>query len=1028
MNGNKLTMTVLAALAAAAANAKTVALWTMDPTEQNGVKLLRCAISPRNDLVLFKHLTITTPDQTIGWNLPPNPDTSPDLVRSAVSRKCVNISGISREGNIISSTEPTLAQAVAPSHDFTIEGWLNIAEFPNNTTRLLLFAGLSGNGSYMLQFAPNSGDATKRDVQIAWRKSNGPSEIETICSSVSNEQLTNAWHHYAFVFTREKANGKSEWAFYLDGTEKGTYEHEPKSNIAVDARFVIGGTQTGNANGNNTAGSFDYWRISDEALSPSEFLCAGGAGTIVPEKKTLAYWKFGRNPDGSVDARDYIGTADFSQGFYTYNTNYLQNAAVGILSVRPSVESHDGNGAVKCLAIDDGGAVLQHPTLGTNLTFDREFSVEGWVKPMWRGTESAQTYLCGTLDNYSGKWRGWIFIMKQDENGYRFLVGAQDGSGTDSTAERGNLTMGESGFNNAAVMSPYYAFDEQWVKLRLSYVPTSVGENLWNGTWTLYVNDEMAGTAIHAKAFDASSSPTDGTFPCFYLGGTSRGGWFHGLLDDWRVSVAGSEVAHWPLDVANGVDMDLTDTHGAYSFAPDRNITVTANADGPTVTNPDTTAMFDGIPSVNSGSARIAAEQNIKGYLAVNDPDLFDAIANATDWTIEGWVMLNQPIPSVNKGALIFALSDRIVPQGMGELPFYIAINPSYQIGPVDNRYLNNAKQVICRNETDWQFPQNTWTHFAVVRSCSVSGATTNGLFRLYVNGTLMKTSEEYQIKKPKITQMLVGGDPKYDVAGGTAELRNLPGSVSSFRISLGALGPDEFLCAQSPAPAADSTLAYWPLNNNNGSVDGTVSVGKGGYEMCLGGDGASGSTAMARRMVNAAGLPSANTGSVSVASAPLSADYIGALVSPSAKESWSVEGYFKNDEGGTVCRMGEAGCGWQLDYEPGENRFSLVAESGALCCPSVSGTFSAAAVATGKWNHVLLTYDASVALPVWRLYVNGQAAGSVASVWSGASSAYGEKFSIVSGGYDLWRVSRGVTEVSDSLYSILPGFLLMYR
>jgi len=1020
----KTTLFVLAfALATLTGTGKTVALWTMDPTVMpDGRTLLRCAVSPHNDLLLGTHNTISSSDQTIGWNLPPNPDTSDFLIGSATSRKCVTSSGIHNQTFFTSSVDPLLAKAVSPSHDFTLEGWMNISQFvadPSGSGRVIFFAGKNGRGSYSLQFSSNTTDTViaKRDVKLVFRNDVVPAM--TFCS-LADTDMQDQWHHYAFAFTYDKGNGKSGWTFYVDGVAKGTVEHDQISNVAVDSRVLLGGATTGNALGNNVVGSFDYWRVSDRALAASDLLCAGGAGTSVPSHQTLAYWKLGRNPDGTVDARDYIGTADLSQGFYTQNTNYVENSAYGICAIRPWPESHDRHGAVKSLPVT--GAHFQHPSLGAQLTFDRTFSVEGYIKPLWRGTEPVNAYLFGTLDNYSDHCRGWLFIMQRGESGYRFLVGAQDGVGSNETAERGNLTKG-SGFQNSAVISSYYPFDEQWRKIRLTYTATSAGANLWNGTWTLYVDDELAGTATHGKTFDASAAPSLMTFDCFFIGGASKGGQAHALFDDWRVAVGNDEIAHWPLDLAaNGVDMDVTDTHGTYSFAPVRNICVSANAGGPTVTNPDMSESFDGNPATSSGSVRIASTQNAKGYLAVYDPNLNVAMRDATEMTFEGWVNWDGTYTD-NGWGIIFAVLPKAAPTS-SNIDFMLRINYKGGITIYDKLFadLNGSSTLATLSS-------NTWTHLALVRTRYDSSGTIKSRYELFVNGESAGSVEANAKTSPAIpSQVFVGGEPWHDLNANSSKIRVFPGSVASFRLSKGALTPAEFLCAAGGEVASPATVAYWPLDNDSGVVDGYVAVGKGGYEMFMGGTGAVGQAGMARKKLDVVGVPSANDGSVSVASDPLFADHVGAFLAPVPHASWSVEGYFKNDAGGMVCRMGEVGCGWQLDYEPSQTRFSLVAAPGPQCAKCTSGTFLATAVMPGDWNHLLLTFDTSADLPVWRLYVNGKTAGSVTNIWSGVGTNYRGMFALGSGEFDLWRVSNGIVDVLDSLYQSPPGMSVIFR
>jgi hypothetical protein len=128
------------------------------------------------------------------------------------------------------------------------------------------------------------------------------------------------------------------------------------------------------------------------------------------------------------------------------------------------------------------------------------------------------------------------------------------------------------------------------------------------------------------------------------------------------------------------------------------------------------------------------------------------------------------------------------------------------------------------------------------------------------------------------------------------------------------------------------------------------------------------------------------------------------------------------------ICRMGEVGSGWQLDYDPVKSLFSLRATAGLSCSPCASGTFSAPFFEVGDWNHILLTFDPFGELPVWELYVNGKSAGRVTSVWRGASVDYGGLFGLGEGSFDMWRVSKRVLSVEESLYRSRPGLWIVIR
>ncbi len=78
--GGKLSL--VAALSAACSlfvQAKTIALWPMEQDTMANAVDTRCAIDPANDLINLKPAQLKTVEQTVGWNLPPNPDVSADL-------------------------------------------------------------------------------------------------------------------------------------------------------------------------------------------------------------------------------------------------------------------------------------------------------------------------------------------------------------------------------------------------------------------------------------------------------------------------------------------------------------------------------------------------------------------------------------------------------------------------------------------------------------------------------------------------------------------------------------------------------------------------------------------------------------------------------------------------------------------------------------------------------------------------------------------------------------------------------------
>ena len=89
-----------------------------------------------------------------------------------------------------------------------------------------------------------------------------------------------------------------------------------------------------------------------------------------------------------------------------------------------------------------------------------------------------------------------------------------------------------------------------------------------------------------------------------------------------------------------------------------------------------------------------------------------------------------------------------------------------------------------------------------------------------------------------------------------------------------------------------------------------------------------------------------------------------------------------------------------------------------------------------GTWHHLALRYDAAVGNGTWSLLVDGVAAGSVTNAWRPSSifdraefrlGAFDGDTSFV-GGYDMWRISRGVRSADAILWMPPKGTLMIFR
>lgn len=1028
-------MTLIAAIGLGSACAKTRALWPMNITRIGGNDYARCSVDPCNDLRLAKKGP-NNPSGTeisIGWNKPPNLSPEGDFVGTLWCFQEIKCTGPCNKEALLSNTNSsTLRMSVQPIHDFTIEGYLNYSSSTPSATngRILYFAGDRESGAHFLSLRKSSDADDFFTVVLQLRNL-----TEFNLGSISESELTNQWCHVALVFKYDDSSPSSRWSFYFNGELTGTATYPKFTNSEVVNSFSLGGTDTGNSNGNNIVGSLCYWRVSDEALSPGDFLDFGGVGTAYqPESHdapTIAYWKLQCLENGMMDCRDYVGDAHLCQRYFELNHDY-RNQNISVPTASPSTDSHDNRGAVRFVPYAGTPATSAgfiNWSLGSRLTLNKRFSVEGWIKPRFKSPESTSRdmYLLGTLDNMAPAWRGWMLIVSRFSDAeWGFKIWAQDGSGG-----RGNLTGSTTGTSFA----PRYGYSTlEWMKCKIEYIPTPiVGEiDHYAGTWKLYVNDALVGQVDHVKEFDDSYDYSSYTFSSFFLGNTSNyaNGAFDGLVDDVKITLEGVDIAYWPLDT-NGANMDVDDKIGGYDFGVNRHISVSANSDGPTVTNPDRSLRFDGNPAVSHGSIRMGEMQTAKGYLGFYDPRYRTIITSQTEgWTLEGFVKIDGAF-QYDYG-ILFACCDG---QGTGKRPdFSLRIYPDGSVKLYDNNYIGNlANNLMSFSQ---KIPRGTWTHVALVRDLMTEGDVRKTRYRLYVNGVLDESEYKLALARApwETVECYLGGVAYYDLHDMTTDIFNLPGSLSNFRLSRGTLGPEDFLCANVPVPAVEEVdnLAFWPFESDGSNINTETAAGRHGYSI-YSNETASGSNDRAASKVCDAALPQMNNGSISVAgNGTMSCDYLGNVLSAISREAWSVEGYFRVGETtGGICGSDLTGTnGWVLGYDSTTNAFFVeagVPGHASLVPKSYFKVMSG--FLPNTWHHILLQFSPGYGgATVWTLYVNGKLAGTVFGNWIKQDTQQESGFSFGQGDFDLWRVTTGLLDVADSLYCPLSGLTIIIK
>ena len=172
------------------------------------------------------------------------------------------------------------------------------------------------------------------------------------------------------------------------------------TNSYTRHQFDLGGRR-GNQ-GNNINAVFDYWRISDKVLEPSEFLCAGdSSGTSAPAAST-----------GGIDCRDAVGNSplsgDFSTAFKANRMTPVEDCAFTGNPPNPTAVLPNGNAG--SFLGSATAACLQNAAVGAVLNVTSNFTVEGWFCPRIcaRAAKSpngeACCYLFGTRPDYNKGW------------------------------------------------------------------------------------------------------------------------------------------------------------------------------------------------------------------------------------------------------------------------------------------------------------------------------------------------------------------------------------------------------------------------------------------------------------------------------------------------------------------------------------------------------------------------------------------------------------------------------------------------
>jgi len=1046
----------LTACASLSLQAKTLALWPIDFDPDNQEYNLRCATDAKYDLSFSnagKTFTTLSGTDTLGWNLPPNPDGSDFRFTPYTYTSLHSASG---DGYLMTK----LGEMLTAHKTYTIEGYVKFTGEGNLGTGsawvILVAVGQNDATTYRQQLRMAYDSTTKKYHLHLWNGTHAEIDADFPDKEFSISDLRDGkWHHWAYTQTPNNGSGNSVFEAFWDGESAGTLKAAPVTTTTSNGQgFFLLGTRT--QYGNTIKGAMDYVRISDEVLTPSQFLRAGGgSGTVItaPTTKTVGYWRLGKDANGGVDSSSSLGGWPFVRSYWgsadcrtTTLTADLEGAFEG-QPPNPTVTLEGGNRGSFAINKTSVNSVVKFPEVSSAVLCSKDFTVETYFRPdHFDATVTGSRALFSSISS-SGNL-GWQLLLCTNARtsanaGRRFRLIGRDATG----ALYQHVDFGGS----------IAGWNDEWKHLALVHKATGGAKGY--GCWMLYVDGQLYGTLDDTRSFaDASAAE-------FRLGASEVNAAF-GKFDCLRVSeaalapnqflcaangVAATNVkAFFPLDVStNGVAYSIfADVAGTASKGDvlAANSVAAATDDAPTVTNPDKSPNFRSSFGGTTGSV------GFSGYVASGaNPALYSvdaAVLNSLnaanegrEYTIEAYVQHDGA--SGNKE--IFLASSTLLTD-IGSPKYWPSMDIRLSYGSngfilsdmISQSHADTGKQ-FQDVETKVTIDPNKWYHVAMTCSVQVNEGTAYGVWRLYVDGVLKYTSLTYKINSSRaMTGLEIGGRHWSNSA--------FPGKIAHLRISKGVLDPSEFLCA-TPAAESAATTSFWPLNfaNNVVDLDNRVDVLQPFTSSAV-----VGSTDRAAHSPAKATIPAEavrNVGSVVLSDGCMTsvaaADKIGNLGKP-----FTVEGYVKWTDAATknrevICGTFRNGHGWKLvlDNTGATPAFRIYGSGRLPTSPFVNDAFGyAAASFADAWHHVALAYDPNES-GTWRLYVDGTLVGSAANRWNpcgidirqpifliGADASDADATFV--GGLDLWRISTGTRAVADYLYPPLPppGTLLIVR
>ncbi len=1048
------------------AEAKTVALWPMEFDERNATGNLRCMIDPANDMSQGADTYLAWRRDGAPWALPPNPDTDRHVYDWNNSWALWSTNWPSGAGNYICRAESdAIHHALSVTNDFTLEGWINVHTVPDESGWFILAnarGGSSKKGGWIWSMRCQKQSGFNPDFEL-YVSDDGSGFNDKPLGGIwftDLTGLTNVWMHVAMVHRAQKANNKSEWAMYTNGVLYASVEGKAfsptETDYTTDRWIELGGRNNGSAQ--RFKGGLDYWRLSDVALAPSEFLCAGGEGTAAPVDPSASrfHWPLDRTAQGTIDVASRLGQASFSSGFPLPVENstgwYLPSLDAAFEGQPPNTTVALPGGNAGSFFAPKGGFCWRFAELGRKLEVDQDFTVEGWFKPRrCDGTEQRVQYMFNTRISHGG----WALGFQNSGNRWCLQLFAQQ--------------TNEVGLAGNAPLSGDLSDWSDWKHVALVY-DHAAGDG--RGVWTTYLDGKFE------RCHTNNVAPSDVTgSEYFHIGGrVGTTTTFHGGVDCVRVTAralapnqllcatknpqavdAADVLGFWPLDCsADGLACNGKDLTGQYSFADADAIPANRKpasvADAPTIPNPDATWIFAGGTNLTGATAFNCAESEnaTHSYLLTSDKAVQDVFHGASGWTAECYV---KRTAAISDWEIIFGtMEETPLTTGVG-----MKLNFTYRSSGFvmyDNWWMANAgiSDTKFPDSTPDDLPVGAWKHVALVCSYVTVDEARMLVYEVFVDGVSRGT-----VTSPAQSSWRSG--PLFVLGGRPHSGNSFKGYISSVRLSARPLSPAEFLCAPSePQPAVQPvTWAMWSLDWTGNALDLGSRVTAGAHFLSVADASGSSETARARvpradETLDFIGDPKQNTGSVTLGpDGYLSVNSLGSRTETDTP--FTIEGWVKwvgaSSAKGREMIVGNyrhiASRGWRLyvDTTGATPALCLFAAPGYPYSPLVGHAQLVADVSSWKdaWKHIALVYDPKAGKGIWTCYVDGKVAGSTENLWAPQGAKYDMQvfglgtiiaddpnFSAFAGGYDMWRLSFGALTPEEFLYKLADGSLLIIR